>query len=516
MEEEEENVTPLHIPSNSFATSYASTWTIPESGLLTDEELELLKNVNCSYLSSGRAPTLLDLKKHAHSLTNLIRKLAPSTSGAAIGQNDRNAYNLGFWENDAFDWLNRLDVPYNNDDESHHVPLWAIANIVRTDSTDTGPEHHCPLTEVKDSGHWAKKGASRRPYQTHHALTMHANECLEILDHEYSSTGGLMSMLPTEKDHDTDQLRGARNSLLGQWLLHHQHLVARMHELEIDYANALDVLAGEAIVPNQILRRAGPDGKSKGREVAYPQDRYVLVNAGDDVTSFLHRKLDQAEAQVEQKAKAWKNAGVAGERMWMKKRGGEWYARGIIPVDVLTRFYRIAGKGQDSPLFVLPAIEQHPGVGHTRTIEKRPTVVSVVTPVFPKRVSEWEQKFQEKLARAKETEVINRRLERERIELDDVMAIQNAELRQNREDLAFYEANPTEGDAGNYQAMMKQLRVLKRKMKRLSTDLPVKYRYLLELNEELDEQPNKRPGKDSGQYLDEDLGEELDIGLSEM
>ncbi|KAK7415290.1 hypothetical protein QQZ08_012388 [Neonectria magnoliae] len=487
MNEDEEQVVPLYIPCNAYATSYASSWTVPESGLLTDIELNLLRNVNCSYLSAGRAPTLLALKQHAHSLANLIRKLAPSTSGAAVGSKERHKDNTGFCKNDAFDWLNKLNEPYENDDASHHVPLWAIANLVKEDSTDRDPEHHCPLTTVEDSGPLATKGETRRPYQTHHALAMHANECLEILDHEYSSTGGLMSMLPTEKEHDTEQLAGARNSLLGQWLLHHQHLVARMHELEIDYANALDVLAGEAIVPSQIIRRAGPDGVSKGREVSYPQDRYVLVNAGDDVTSWLHRKLDQAEAQVAQKQKIWKNAGASGERMWMKKRGGEWYARGIIPIDVLTRYYRIAGKGHESPIFVLPAIEQHPGVGHTRKMEKRPTVVSVVTPTFPKRVSEWEQQFQKKIAQAKETEETNRRLERERAELDDIMGVKNMELRRNREELAFYEANLGEEDAVPYRSLVRQLRALQAKMKALKIDLPPQYQHLLkDLDTELE------------------------------
>ncbi|KAF7555748.1 hypothetical protein G7Z17_g1889 [Cylindrodendrum hubeiense] len=477
----------FNIPGNSYATAYSSRWTYHGSELVTPEDLRLLQHMNCSYLSSGRPVTLLALKQHAQSLTNLIRKLSLSSTAAAVRELGHEEIGWGFQENEAFDWLDNLREPYENEDETHHVPLHSLSNHIRGQSDDNGLQHHCPLSEVRDFGPWSQKDGTRRPYQTHHNLVMHANECLEILDHEYSSTGGLMSILPTDTEHDTVELAGARNSLLGQWLLHHQHLVGRMHELEINYANSIDILEGEATVPLQVTRRTGPDGMSQGREIAYPQDRYVLVNAGDDVTSHLHRLLDQAEAHSNQKERIWKNAGASGERIWQEERGGKWYARGIIPVDLLTRFYRVAGKGHGSPIFVLPAIEKHPGVAATRSIEKRPTVVSIVTPTWPKRVSEWEHRFKERLDYAKEVELENKSLVRDNIEIEAAMARKNEKLRRNRDELAFLKATSSEGVGKTQQSLLRRIAAYEAKMKELKSVLPSKYHSQLTLTVEDEE-----------------------------
>ncbi|KAF7564103.1 hypothetical protein G7046_g40 [Stylonectria norvegica] len=483
---------PLEIPSNPYATSYASTWTIPESGLLTAKELEVIQHVNCSYLSSERAPTLLALKQHAQSLVSLIRRLSISTDSRPIdglgGRSAETELMTDHGQHEAFDWLNKLNIPYENGDESHHLPLWALANIVESESESDGIQHHCPLKEARDFGPLAPEDGLRRPYQTHHSLAMHANECLEILDHEYSASGGLLSLLPSSHEFDTDQLAGVRNTLLGQWLMHHQHLIGRMHELEINYANALDLLAGEAHVPQQVMRTIGPDGLSKGREIAYPQDKFILANAGDDVQGLLHRLMDKAEGQIEQKEKIWKASGVGGERMWHENRGGAWYARGLVPVDMLTRFYRIKGKGHGSTIFVMPAIEQHPGVAHTRKMEQRPTVVSVVTPTWPERVSEWETKFKEQLDRAKETEIVNRNLVREKIEIQDVLAVRNAELRKKGAELAYFRKSLAKDGRERERELIAELGMYKGIVEDLKRVLPKEYQGLLQLNEEEDDE----------------------------
>ncbi|KAH7143822.1 hypothetical protein EDB81DRAFT_935238 [Dactylonectria macrodidyma] len=427
----------FNLPGNHYAPAYSSRWTYPGSELLSPDDLKVLKHMNCSYLSSDKPVTLLALKQHAQSLTKLISKLSTTSVAVAVRELGRDDGSWGYQETESFDWLNDLQTPYDTGDELHHVPLYSLLNGIREESEDTGLRHHCPLAQAQDSGFLAEPERLRRPYQTHHNLVMHANECLEILDHEYSSTGGLMSILPTNAAQDSVELAGARNSLLGQWLMHHQHLVARMHELEINYANALEALGGEAVVPLQ--RRSGPDGMSQGREIAYPQDRFVLVNAGDDVTTYLHNRLDIAEAHVKQKEKMWKNAGVSGERIWFEERGGDLYARGLIPIDVLTRYYRLAGKGHEAPIFVMPVFDQHPSATATSRMEARPTVVSIVTPTWPKRVSEWEYKFKKQLDRAKEMELENRKLAREMAEMNDSMALLNEELRRSRNELTVLE-----------------------------------------------------------------------------
>ncbi|KAM0435939.1 hypothetical protein ACHAPT_002831 [Fusarium lateritium] len=491
--EEEKPVLPLHIPANYYAIAYKSTWTLPNSGILEPKDIALLQHVNCSYLSSGRAPTLLALKQHVQCLVNLIRKIAPSVSGCFVDILGAELQDEISFKDQAFDWLVNLDKPYENDEVSHHDPLWALENTVKEQSEINGIFHHCPLTRVPDAGSSAKQGATRRPFMTHHDLVMHANECLEILDHEYSSTGGLMSLLPTGAEGDTDkdrvhltadELAGARNTLLGQWLLHHQHLVGRMHELEISYANALDILGNEASIPLQLMSRNGVDGVSGGREVAYPQDKFVLANIGDDITGYIHRMIDVAEAQIEQKEKIWKASGVSGERMWHENRGGKVYAKGIVPVDLMTRFYRIKGKGHQSPLFVIPAAEQHPGVQHTRRIEERPTVVSVVTPTWPERVSEWETKQNAKLEKASQMDVQNQALVRERLELQDMLAVKDAELRRQRMELSFHEMRLSEEEAEVRKALYMKVAAYQEKMTELRSVLPSKYHTLLDMGTE--------------------------------
>lgn len=439
-----EKAAPLEVPSNRWATSYACDYFNPESGRLTPDAIKLLQHVNCSYLSSGTPPTLLALKQHAHSLLNLIKVLAPSIRGCPIPELDAEEEedSEAFYPGDAFDFLDQLDKPYTNHSESHHVPLWGLLNTVKSESEAKGIEYHCPLAAVADWGPWAEKDGLTRPFMTHHSLAMHINHGLEILDHEYSATGGLLSMLPPNPgDEETPQQAGLRNCLLGQWLAHHQYLVGRMHELEITYNNALEVLAGEAVVPHQMIRRAGPDGVSRGREIVYPQDRWVLANSGDDVLRHIHTLLDQQEATYTAKEKMWRKVGAAGDRMWDKSRGGNWYAKGLIPVDVLTRYYRIAGKGPQSPLFVLPAIETNPSAYKTRKLEQQPTVITVAAPKFPERVTELEKRY-------RGIQVEAEKAIEEKEKMVKAVQVKDVELLAARSKLALMEMKLPGGSAG--------------------------------------------------------------------
>ncbi|MBH1945688.1 hypothetical protein I5L01_15875, partial [Erythrobacter sp. YJ-T3-07] len=140
------------------------------------------------------------------------------------------------------------------------------------------------------------------------------------------------------------------------------------------------VLAGEAIIPMQHMSIHGPDGRS-GREVVFPQDRWILANAGEDVTTYIHQVLDKKEIAENNTIRGYRNAGVVGDTLWNKVTDSE---RGIISVDLLTRFYRIKASANDrGPIFVLPAFGDRPGTKHIRAMEDRPTVVSVVDPKFP-------------------------------------------------------------------------------------------------------------------------------------
>ncbi|KAL7806857.1 hypothetical protein V8C44DRAFT_338485 [Trichoderma aethiopicum] len=463
--------TPYGIAATEYATAWASSWSDPQLGILTEKDLQLLRHVNCSYVSSGRPPTLLALKQHAQALANLIKKICVSdTFGVIDGRGSRHP---AFEKNEAFDWLNNLDEVYTNDDENHHLPLEALANHIEHQDEETGIECHCPLKVARNYGPLDSGERTRRPYSSHYNLVMHANSCLEILDHEYSATGGLLSLLPSGNEDDCEQMAGVRNTVLGQWLLHQQHLVARMHELEINYANALDLLKGEAVVPMQMLGQFGPEGRAKGREVVYPQDRFVLVNAGEDVFSLLHRLMDKAESEIQAKEQTWWESGVSGERMWANTKGGEWYSRGLVPIDMMTRFVRLKDQGGRSTIFMMPAIEHHPGTAQTRKMEKRPTVVSVVAPSWPERASDLEQRVKAHLDEAKE-------LARDKTEMETQVATLWAELRKTKHEVKFYEGT-SEGITRD--AVLGELKAMRQQMERLREALPREYHHLLEAEE---------------------------------
>jgi hypothetical protein len=439
-----------YIKGTDFALPYFSQWSRLHE---REASSDLLRHVNCGYLSThGVPPTLLALKQHAQSLCVLIHALNPTLTSAEIGgsspkKSGRKAQ--GEYElNDAFDFLNDLTTPYANDDPNHNKPLMALVNEVRGRHEALGTTYHCPFAETKPR----EKGEKQKPYANHHNLIMHANACLERLDHEFSSTGGLMSLLPPailtptttttssppSGPHDPEpnpDLANARNSLLGQWLHFTQSLVARMHDLERSYGNALDALSGEAAIPYQHLSTLGPDARSTGREIAYPQDRWVLVNAGDDVFSYVHQILDKKESVIQARERVFRRNGVVGDEMWRSAdmmKGGRDFARGIVGVNIVTRYYRIAGQGKNSTLFVLPAWEHHPGVEYTREVELQPTVVACVQPRFPAPVSELEKRFMTRINAAQRTEMENIRM---RGEVDEVRG-ENGVLKRQNEMLA--------------------------------------------------------------------------------
>ena len=405
-----------YVKGTDFALPYFSQWSRLHSAEVTEG---LLRHVNCGYLSThGVAPTLLALKQHAQSLCTLIHALNPTLRSAEIGTGDVTRVGKGkgkdvvdplalkYELNDAFDFLCDLTVPYTNDDPNHNKPLMALVNEVRGRHEVHGTTYHCPFAETKAR----QTGEKQKPYANHHSLIMHANACLERLDHEFSTTGGLMSLLPTTAEHDTKDLQNARNSLLGQWLLFTQHLVARMHDLERSYGNALDALAGEAAIPHQHLSTLGPDARSVGRTVAYPQDRYILVNAGDDVFAHIHDLLDKEETLLQAKEKLSRRNGTAGDHLFEPTtNSSSSSARGIVPITIPTRYYRLAGQGRNT-LFILPAWEHHPGTGYTQEIEHQPTIVAVAQPKYPARATELEKRYHTRISQASATAVENLRM----------------------------------------------------------------------------------------------------------
>jgi hypothetical protein len=387
-----------YIRGTAYSPPYTSSW----SRLHAEESASLLSHLNCSYLSThGQLPTLLSLKQHAQALCNLILMLVPTTRTGEIDA--ANATPLGdgspsssspraeqFRKNDAFDFLNDLRTPYDNDDPDHQLPLNSLVNEVRdrADPGGGGAEYHCALATCPTP---RARGEAIRPYASHHNLVMHANACLERLDHEFSAKGGLMALLPGDGEHEGPDRAAARNSLLGQWLAFTQHLVRRTHELEISYGNALDIVQSDAVLPRRTPSAAGPDGRSVGTQIAYPQDRWVLADAGDDTFKYIQKLLDAREAVDQQEERVWRDQGVSGETQWKATESGQAVARGIVAVNVDTRYYRLAGKGHGT-VFVVPAWDGNPAVHYTKMLERKPGVVGVPSAKWPERVSEIEKR----------------------------------------------------------------------------------------------------------------------------
>ncbi len=440
-----------YIQATDYSLPYFSQWSRMHEPELTQG---IFRHINCGYLSThGLPPTLLALKQHAQSLCALIHELNPTlrsaeiltgeptsaglspyvtTPGGGVFESTEDPLAIKYERNDAFDFLSDLTVPYSNDDPNHNKPLTGLLNEVRRRHEAYGTDYHCPLAETKPRG----KGEPQKPYANHHLLVMHANACLERLDHEFSATGGILSLLPTTEEHDETDLKNARNSLLGQWIFFTQRLVGRMHELERAYGNALDALAGEASIPHQHMSALGPEGRS-GRSLVFPQDRWVLVNAGDDIFEYIHGILDKQEAMKDVKEKVWKKHGELGKFLWNRDHSGKDYARGIIPVTLPTRFYRLAGQGHNT-LFVLPAWGNHPGVTYTKEIEDKPTVVACVQPKFPPRVTELEKRYNERIQRADQIERDNMAMRNDALQSHaqmSTLAAQNQQLAETRDAL---------------------------------------------------------------------------------
>ncbi|KAI0815441.1 hypothetical protein GGR55DRAFT_628866 [Xylaria sp. FL0064] len=265
-----------------------------------------------------------------------------------------------------------------------------------------------------------------RPYESHMTLLMHANEILERLDHEYSAMGGILGIIPLDCENVEEQraLSQAKTTLVGQWILHTQHLVARMHELEIAYGNCLDLLANEAVVPMQHVGQHGPDAHS-GREAVFPQDRWIMANAGEDVFTFIHRLLDQAEAHQDAQDDKFAEQKVLGDAAYSGEEGLKY--RGIVKADLSTRFYRIRGSGH-GPLFVLPAFGDRPNTRHTRDMENRPTVVVVPQPETKEPVSAREARHKDVDEHMLKLKTDNKNLEARVSELQSSLALRDREI----------------------------------------------------------------------------------------
>jgi len=389
------------IPETAFAGPYLSTFTKQAQNSL----LDLLEHVNCSYLSSStlRAVTLEELKQHAHSLTVLIRHLSVSTTYGAV--DNRGKDDAGFIDCEAFDWLNDLSAPYANEDETHSLPLTTLQNqllddakiVVEQGRANQQYRYACPMMRSD-----VTLGSRQKllPLATNEQLARHANEILERLDHEFSSSGGILGMLPVTGFGQEKVREIGEKSLLGQLIAFTRSLVLRCHDLERSYANALDVVTGEAFVPREMLSQIGTIGRQP-KPVSYAQDRFVLCNVVQEQWSWLNNRLTLAEMEQQER----QQVGL------------------LASVEVPTKYYRLKGQ---STVFIVPQWE---GTSATRTMEERPTVVQVVKPTWGARARVWEEKHEEEMQRLRLYEPDLNRLIRENKDLKEDIEVMAHEMK---------------------------------------------------------------------------------------
>ncbi|KAH0534040.1 hypothetical protein FGG08_007356 [Glutinoglossum americanum] len=323
-----------------YATDFAGPYLphFPEAYRLKEEQFSRFSGLNCSYFShsSGRAPTLADIKNHARALVKLIKIL--------------DLYDVCS-RADPFDWLDNLDEPYENKDPSHNRPLKALVNTVAVNEDALGGRKMttgCVLNE-RDPHPWR--------------LAAHADSILQKLDTENEDNGGLLGILPPEDGHGREAFK---RSILGQWVEYTGQLTNRIATLEQEVEHHRIVLSGEALVPSQLnnLNRCGKDG----RPLVFPQDRYVLGGLSGGLWQVLDQTLSakQAELQTQENIKSSEVHKPVDPSLQPPNP-----LQRIAWINVESRLYRVAGT---QTIFIVPAYNIHPNLEFSKELERKPLV----------------------------------------------------------------------------------------------------------------------------------------------
>lgn len=263
----------------------------------------------------------------------------------------------------SFDFLNDVYTPYSNTSPTHHLPLPSVMNTLP------------PLTP-EDA--YARKAVSCAILKTAeetgdmNTLMAHANENLELLDHRFSSQGGLLALLPPSSKHGEESEKG----IFGQWLHYTQFLVGRVAELEREIALMRELLGSEYSPFN--VGEQSTAGKEGAGGIVFPHDRYVLAGLSEFMWERLNEELDVtaeiATARDDRAGEKLRSRGCSGEDL-IDGFGEDIAGENLVSwVEVTSRVFRV--RGQKS-VFVIPAWDIHPGAEAVREIENRPLVQTV-------------------------------------------------------------------------------------------------------------------------------------------
>ena len=139
----------------------------------------------------------------------------------------------------------------------------------------------------------------------------HVNENLELLDHRFSSHGGLLALLPRKDKHGKEGDRG----IFGQWLYYTQALVRRVVELEREIALMRELLGSE--YSSSHVSEQSTAGKKGARSLIFPQDRYVLAGLSEVIWERFNKELnvtaEMATARDNRAREVLRSRGWSGE-----------------------------------------------------------------------------------------------------------------------------------------------------------------------------------------------------------
>lgn len=419
-------VADVSIAPNRFVGPYHSTWL----RICVEKRPEmsgLLENLNCSYFSTrGQAPTLLELKQHAQALLILIKAITVSDEAVAVDdvpeksripaphrpvvkpgtkpsssrfqpyQPDPSNIEVNE-ENDkavAFDFLANLNTRYTSSDPSHVVALTGLLNSLEDMGVlNRHGRDHCPLHAVQISTPYNDASIKRNqhplPYATNRQLLKHANDLLERLDHEFSSEGGLLGMLPLPDD-STEHARETniigQHSILGQWISFTRSIVVRNHQLEQNLNQVLNIVAGEALIPRQVLYDSTSGGlvhyktlQEKAENTPQSERFIINIQPGKQVEfAQAFEKLERHQAII---GKPFDPSSVDASKM-------------LLNLSVTTTYSRLRG-GQT--IFITPTT-----VTPTAPL---PAPIQLVKGEWRDRSSKWELQQYEELDRLRKIEL---------------------------------------------------------------------------------------------------------------
>lgn len=344
----------------------------------------------CELLLKGRNPdgilaALLQLKKHLQAIVAVVRKIVLTV------ERPENMKHV------LWDWLIHIETKYNNNSMTHIEPIEPLRNTLYR---PTAPDNLGHLQNNRSMGSEDNSQAMDQGITCQYLmpsedtgqcdeglpsikiLTKHADDLLTYLDHRLSKSGGLFSLMPP-KELPIHEF--AANTIFGQWLEHTTMLTRRVAEMEEELARIRDVLAGEALVPKQLLSsslKLGPEVLVP-QPLLLPQDTWVIANVTPGLIKVLNEKLDHHGTKNDKRGTSSKIGFVAPSSTWNHKP-----ASTIAWADVQSRIFRL--KNHDT-FFIIPGFELHPNTQATIIAEGKPFIVTVPNAVDTDSRTVWEK-----------------------------------------------------------------------------------------------------------------------------